>query len=143
MVEIKFEVCEGKITKVIVEDYEFIANAPIKSIGEIEELFKKLNELGVNFSRKEDIEEEKKIKEFIKSLSARQKCILIQFKGKNAVKIDELKNKCGDLRGPLAGLTRKAQSLGLIEKDKVALEPDWENRVYRLNPKLKKVVDFL
>jgi len=129
MVEIKFEVCKGKVSKVIVENYEFIANAPKESIDKIEDLFRKLSKLGVNFKREERKEDEEKIKEFIKSLTERQKCILRQFKNRDIVKMDELKNKCGDLRGPLAGLTQKARNIGLIDKDEVALEPDWENRV--------------
>jgi hypothetical protein len=143
-VKVKMELSDDRITKIVVEDYEFMANVPIEFHREIKKLFERLHELGVCFKREEDKkEEEKKIKEFIKHLTEKQKCILRQFKNRDIVKKDELKDKCGDLRGPLAGLTKKAQSKGLIGENEKVLEFDGVNNVYRLNSKLRRAVNLL
>ena len=146
MVEVEFRIKNERITRAYVGDFEFLVNAPKEATTRIEKLFKELSKEGVIFTKIEEVEErgiEKELREFIKNLTEKQKCILRQFKDREEVKKDELQNKCGDLRGPLAGLTKKAQSKGLIEPNETALELDTENRIYRVNPKLKRVVDLL
>jgi len=138
--DIEFVVKKGRVTKVIVGDYEFEADASIKDTEKIEETFNTLIDLGVKFTKVTKVID-REISEFLKELRDYKK-VIAEFKGKEEVKMDDLK-KYGDLRAIAMKITRTARKMGLIGSDERALEVDWKNRKYRINPKLKKVLEYI
>jgi len=138
--DIEFVVKKGRVTKVIVGDYEFEADASIKDTEKIEETFNILVDLGVKFTKVTKVTD-REISEFLKELGDYKK-VIAEFKGKEEVKMDDLK-KYGDLRAIGMKITRTARKMGLIGGYERALEVDWKNRKYRINPKLKKVLEYI
>ena len=138
--DIEFVVSKGKVTKVIIGDYVFEADANTKDMNKIEEAFNTLVDLGVKFT-KGIIAMERNIKDFLNELRDYTK-VLKEFKNKEIVKMDDLK-KYGDLRAITMKITKNAKKYGLIEENERAIEVDWKNRTYKLNPKLKKVLEYI
>jgi len=138
--DIEFVVSKGKVTKVIIGDYVFEADANTKDMNKIEETFNTLVDLGVKFT-KGIIAMERNIKDFLNELRDYTK-VLKEFKNKEIVKMDDLK-KYGDLRAITMKITKNAKKYGLIEENERAIEVDWKNRTYKLNPKLKKVLEYI
>ncbi|AKG92327.1 hypothetical protein GAH_00320 [Geoglobus ahangari] len=135
------DIKDGVIRRVVVGAYEFVATVPADKAGEVEKHFTALAELGVRFDIKRI--DDAKIEKFIRELTDKQRRILEHFRDSDEVSMDDLRGDVGDLRGPIAGLNTKARREGLVGENEQALEPDVEKGVYRLNPKMRVVVERL
>lgn len=147
--DVRFVIERGRIIEVKVGDYKFqVKETPASNMDIIESLFKQLIERGVLFTKEEEKKIEEKYLEFTRSLTNKQRNVLVLFKDKEEVHYKEIYSLGPDYEGQKfagisSGLTRKAQRLGIIGDKESALIWNSVNETYRLNPKLKPVLKLL
>lgn len=129
---------------------------PYERNEEIENCINKLKDLGVDLSsvlsKSPVMDDKDKIKQLAGEMTKREK-EMVRFLGSDPdrwVKKHELDEHLGlkgrEIAGVLANLSKKAKRLELIENDEKAVELDWDSdyeNIYRLNPKLKKLLDYI
>ena len=138
MVDIKFVVKDDKIVEVECGDYRFLADAQLGDRNLIKECFEKLEALGIQFTESKKKQEEM-YRKYIKDLTKYQRIVLALFTSTDEVSRKEIEVKTDlkgtELAGVLGGLTRRAVSLGIIEKGEQALIWIPDKEIYVITPK--------
>ncbi len=149
--KIRFVIEGDKIVEVEVGSYRFrVKEAPVSDRYTIESLFKQLMDKGVVFIRKEKEEEkiDEKYLEFVRRLTDKQRNVLTLFKDKDEVHYKKIYSLGSEYQGQKfagisSGLTRKAQGLGILNDKESALIWNSTNETYKLNPKLKPILNLI
>jgi hypothetical protein len=146
-VSIKALVEEGRVTKVIVEGYEFQCDIPLEKWGEAESLLKKLIELGA--FRRTGASLLSVMEAFVSSLKPNERKVLEVLLTRDSVCITDLKKQLNmngrQLAGILANLTKKARKHGLVGSSGSIVETMriGGEQCYRLGDDFRKLKELI